>query len=238
MRLLTITLCWLLVACADDKPIAPPLPNDGGSGSGGVGGFIVGGSGGTTDEDSGGVSTDAATDAPTTPPTTFASGECVDRNNLPRLTNQVFLPTDFTITRGFAHWTGTCADPVLEIGLSDGDCPDGDQHELLIQIDADAITEQTIFIPGANQLALERPDLPFRVRYTRPNGASPVGTWGTCRGVAGAINIESLDISRGGRLAATFDFDLAACDGSGASTFAIGGSLDLSLARRLTDVCP
>lgn len=240
MQRLALAACVLMIGCTDDKPAAPALPTDGGSGSGGVGGIIVGGSGGSND-DAGDQPTDAAIDASDAGGTispSFSTGECVDGVDLPTLSNQVFLPSDFVITRGFAHWIGTCNDAVLEIGVSDGDCPDGENHELLIQIDGDAITDQTLFIPGANQLAQERPDQPIRVRYTRPSRLSPSGTWGTCPGVGGALSVESLDIVRDGRLSATFDFSLGACDGSSPATFAIGGTFDLKLARQLSDVCP
>lgn len=243
MRWLALTLCCVAIGCGDDAPSAPPLPPD--AGGGGIGGFVGGGSGGR-DEDAGQLlmdaSTDSSIDATTdagpamTPP--LSRAECSDGIDLPTLVNQVFIPGDLVVSRGFAHWTGSCADPVLEIGLSGGNCLAGDQHELSIQIDADAITNQTIFIPGANQLAVDRPDEAIRVRYTRPSGRSPVGTWGTCRGVAGALNVESLDVSRDGRLAGTFDFNLGTCDGGSTAAFAIGGTFDLRLARRLSDVCP
>lgn len=236
---LTFALGWLAVGCTSERDPAPAIPSvDGGNGGGGVGGPVVGGGHGNED-DAGQEPTDAAADADTTLSSAFAFGECVDDEELPTLTNQVFMPADFVPNRGFAHWTGSCGDATLEIGLSEGRCPNGSGQELIIEIDADALTDGTLFIPGGNQLARERPDLPIRVRYNRPSALFPNGTWGTCQGVFGELIVESLGVARDSRLRADFGLTLAACDtATSPNTLAVTGSFDLILARGLRDLCP
>lgn len=233
--LLLVPLLALHVGCDKDAR-AEPLPLDASYGGGGFGG-VFGGGGRPADEDAGERRDAATSDTPFA--SGFAFGECVQDEGLPTVSNVVFMPADFPVTRGYAHWIGSCSDPVLEIGLSEGRCPNGSGHELTIQIDGDAINDGTLTVPGANQLQQERPDLPIRVRYQRPSSYFPAGTWGTCDGVFGELTVESLDITRDAELKAVFGMTLAACDTfTTTATIAISGSFDLDLERGIRELCP
>jgi len=171
--------------------------------------------------------------------TVFDLNECLDDADLSMVRNVAFMPTDFPVTMGFAHWVGSCGDPALEIGLSTGRCPAGGGHFLTFQIDADAILDGTLFIPGANQVVQERPDRPIVVRYVRPTTLVPFGIWGTCDEVFGELTIESLGLLRGSPQRAEFSMTLAACTADTTTTsISITGSFDIDLARGLDDVCP
>ncbi len=238
MRWFGVLIALSAIGCGNEEPRAQALPPDANAGgTGGVGGFL--GGGGNRDEDGGEAPRDAAADADTPFMSGFALGECVDETDLPSATNQVFMPSDFPVTRGFAHWIGTCGDPVLQIGLSNGNCPNGGGHELVIEIDADAIGDGTLFIPGGNQVSEERPDRPIRIRYVRPTSLTPAGTWGTCAGVFGEIIVEALDVTDDAALRAELGLTLAACNTSTTpTTFALVGSFNLKLERGLSEVCP
>lgn len=236
MRTLTAAffLCVLAVACGDERTAPPPPPP--GGGTGGIGGIPFGGGHHTT-KDAG--TADAGPDAGENLSGVFTLGECVDDTDFSTTSNTLFMPTDLQLTRGYAHWIGSCGDAVLEIGLSDGDCPEGDGHELIFQIDADAITNDTLFIPGGNQLVTERPDVPISVRYVRPSDLTPTGLWGTCTGVSGELLIETLDTTKDTILKADFVMNLANCTTTTLPTaFTVNGSFSLQLARGLNQVCP
>lgn len=228
--------CGLALGCQEDSSRPPPVPIstlDGGGGSP----FFPGG--GRPARRDAGTADASVGDGGDLLSSGFDFNECLDDADLSMVRNAVFMPTDFPITMGFAHWVGSCGDPALEIGLSTGRCPVGDGHILAFQIDADAILDGTLFIPGANQVIQERPDRPIVVRYARPTTLVPSGVWGTCDEVFGEFTIESLGLLRGAPQRAEFSMTLASCTSSTTATsISVTGSFDIDLARGLDDVCP
>ena len=242
LRLRVALLCLALgsaaLGCKKEAPKAPPAPG------GGYTYGAVGSSGAGKDDDAGSEPVDAAIDVDAG----FLASECVSVDPAPflngdsspdGLTTGVSTPSDFVVTRALASWEADCAQPTILIELSEGSCPDGSAHKLQFLIDADAIdsASPTVLV-GLNTLTAEPDDKGIRIRYIRPHSLDPHGTWGTCDGMPGTLElIGDPDTTLGTRLQGRFILDLAACDGTTNEDENVQGSFNVLLRRGRGDVC-
>lgn len=254
MRLLLIlaVLCGaILVSCDDGDDggaggsvsvggTGGPRPADGGviAGIGGVvgGGGRGGSAGASSDEDSGVDESEGVLVA-------------VCRNVMPApregadpdpsmVYNGVATPLDFDVTRTISAWEEGCAAPTLRVTLSDGGCPPGNGHELTFFIPVDGGAEGSSLVIGQNVIREEPAPGYIRVRYTRPTRLSPNGTWGTCEGASGTLDvIGDIQLIRGRRLQANYSLDLTRCDEGRSSVQIIEGQLNVEIPASLSDIC-
>jgi hypothetical protein len=148
-------------------------------------------------------------------------------------------PVDFNITRQVATWRGDCPSPSLVVELSNGICPNGQGHELVFWFPSSSIADGQI-AAGLNEI---NPDAivgdGIRVRYTRPDHYSPVGTYGTCDGASGTISFyDAPDISRAMDLSARYELNLTACDDKLNPAQLVAGYFKVRVRRTLASVCP
>jgi hypothetical protein len=123
-------------------------------------------------------------------------------------------PSDFVVTRQVARWSGSCDNPKLLIKLSEGICPNGNGHELVLTLAKQAFDDGALSI-GENILQTEPDETRVRARYTRPkdvNTSTPERTWGTCKGSTGQLALPDLpNFQRASELSARFIFNLSSC---------------------------
>jgi hypothetical protein len=152
--------------------------------------------------------------------------------------NAIETPSDLEVTRVVSTWEVGCAQPTLRIVLSDGECPDGQGHELVFLLGVEEI-ESGVLAMGQNPLMEEPAVQGLSLRYRRPGRLSPTGQWGTCAGVEGSVDLLGpLRLERGEVLQSRFFMDLTACDGSANGPQAIAGTFEVTLRRGLQDACP
>jgi hypothetical protein len=150
----------------------------------------------------------------------------------------VEAPADFSVTRQGLYWDGTCEQPNLTVQLSDGNCPNGNGHELDITFSLNDIQDGAVH-GGDNDIVADVDARGIKVRYTRPKRLSPTGTWGTCGSVTGIlIFLEAPDITSGSELQAHYQFTLAPCDGTDNANFDVAGEFKVLLRHSLNELCP
>jgi len=154
-------------------------------------------------------------------------------------------PTDFQVTRVVAAWEASCAKPSIRIALSDGACPSGHGHELTFRFAADAIGSGAIHgglntvVPDGDVVADAGPRDNIPIRYVRPSHLEPNGTWGTCAGSSGTLDlVGEVDTKAGTLFQGRFDLQLTACDDSKNVGQDVTGTFSATLRRGLKDVCP
>lgn len=229
MRTGLVVLALLGWACGDDGR-APLTASGGGPHSGPI-----------TPRDSGadddaGAAADAAIGAPISRECERTDVVLIRDDSTPAVTGTA-APSDFRVTRQAATWRGECDDPIVAVELSGGSCPRGDGHELEILLVARAVEDGLIAF-GRTELLPEPDSLGLRVRYVRPDGLEPAGTWGGCAGSGGELNFyDAPDVSRSGRLRAGFSFDLTGCDDPGRLPIRVEGYFDVALRRARSSVC-
>lgn len=250
-----------LNGCTKQQQKAAPAPSSGYPGAIGTGGQPKRDAATQptlNDEDAGG---DAGPNGP-------LRSECIDIapasaaiQDMPmgQLFNHVTSPTDFAVTRVRAFWEPSCAPPTLRIEMSGGSCiTTSNDHALVFRLDAEKIRLGTIH-EGHNPIlgdidagAALLPDAAstglgdggaaglttIPISYTRPQSRSPSGTWGTCSGASGSLEVIGVPSTNAQtRLQATFDLDLTACDNTGSAPQHLAGSFNVVLRRGLSDVC-
>jgi hypothetical protein len=142
-----------------------------------------------------------------------------------------------SVTRSEAAWLEGCVQPILRITLSDGDCPNGEGHELTFFLPADGVENSNLVI-GQN-LIMEETLTSIRVRYARPGRKPPSGVWGTCEDASGFLDIvPPLQLMEGRLVQGNFMLDLTRCDDGTPSTQIVNGSFSAELPAGLGDVCP
>ena len=152
--------------------------------------------------------------------------------------NAIEMPADLAATRIVGTWSGSCDPAAVKVEMSDGDCPDGDGHELIFLLDAASIREGVLGV-GIHDLSADGMGSPIQVRYVRPAKLEPAGEWGTCEGVSGTLSISGEPgVGRLDELQALFEMQLAPCDGSGQAAQTVRGTFHVMLRRALVDVCP
>lgn len=154
------------------------------------------------------------------------------------INNSVQNPLDFSVTRVVIGFAPDCAAPTLTLELSDGRCPDGKDHRLTIEFDADAIAHQDISL-GDVDIAIAHSKGQINVRYERPANLSPSGTFGTCGGESGVITLTEIpSLSRGSVYSGSYQMTLNACAGSVGAPQDLQGTFNAELHSNLTDLCP
>jgi hypothetical protein len=152
--------------------------------------------------------------------------------------NAIAMPADLLATRIVGTWSGSCEPAAIKIEMSDGDCPDGEGHALTFLLDALSIRDGLLGT-GIHDLAPDSTGGPIRIRYVRPTPLESAGTYGTCDGVLGNLNVAGeLGTVRFDRLQARFEMQLAPCDGSGLPLQSVLGTFNVELQRSLSTVCP
>jgi hypothetical protein len=243
--LLALLAGVLLLDCKKDSPSAPLAPGGGYMGASSTGPKRDSGSGASTapDEDAGGSTTlsgsELLIECVNVTPTNFV-GEDTPAG---KFVNAITMPTDFSVSRVLTTWEASCAQPTVRVEMSDGACPMGKGHTLVFRFDASAIAAHTIKI-GLNAIVSDPGSDGIPIRYTRPLGLAPNGTWGTCADAAGPQPDGTLDLigvvdtKKGTTLEGRFDLDLGPCDGSAEPKQMVSGTFSALLRRGLTDVCP
>jgi hypothetical protein len=245
-------LCLLgLVAsgCKDEERSTAAYPPSVGSGrdGGGFSGHGGGGGGVIPRPDSG---NDEDEDAGIDPTTMDLALECDDFLPIPPGSvdpmpgvyfNLAENPTDFVVTRSVVAWGSSCVQPTIRITLSDGNCPDGDGHELTITIPADGIESGSVLL-GQNPVMGEPGSNNISVRYTRPESLDlePYGQWGSCAGASGMVELRGTELATDDNspFYGLFQLDLARCDDGEASVQQLVGEFGVELPEGLLDVCP
>jgi hypothetical protein len=203
----------------DDEDAGPQDDEDGGAGTGGNAG-----TGGTGGSDMG----SRCRDVDPVPPGTDPDPGMVD--------NVVTLPDDLAVTRASAAWEDGCIQPSLRVTISDGNCPDGDGHQVTFFLPAN---EDNPLLIGQNLVTAEPSASNIRVRYTRPTNSEPSGVWGTCSGANGTLDIiGELEFIAGREVQGSFILDLTRCDGGEDSVQQMTGSFRVEIPASLSDVCP
>jgi hypothetical protein len=234
MRITLLILAVVLSACGDDEPKAPITPGGG-----------PGQEFGETHKDGGGTVDD--TDAGSTPDAGMGEGpmpfECVridpvmfSSDEVPTVTATT-TPADFAITRQVGTWTGDCPSPSIVVELSNGNCPNGQGHELEFWFPANGIEDGNVSL-GLNILD---PDAlnGIRIRYTRPERYTAAGVYGDCGGATGTLVFyDPPDVTRAMNLRAKYDLMLPPCDGKPNPVQAVSGYFDVRIRRALPMVCP
>jgi len=230
--LVVLVLARLLTACGDDE--RAPL-----SASGGDSHEVPvrwPDAAQDSDEDAG-TAADAATDQPMIHECKKIEAVSFRDDGTPAVTS-VAEPLDFKVTRQAATWRGDCAvDKALVVELSDGSCPNGRGHELEIMFSTAAIEDGQIAL-GNNPLYPELDGLGLRVRYVRPDGLAPSGTWGSCAGASGYLDLyEAPDVSTPMNLRGKYRFELTSCDDTRNGPIVVLGYFDVYVRRSLEVVC-
>lgn len=215
-----------LAACRDDDARPPIGP--------GSGPRLPAASGGPT-----GGSPSADDDAGTPPDDTpfDDATECmvIASGSLDRTLSS---PVDFAPRYATATWGADCTDPTLVLSFAEDDCADGTDasgQQLRIEIRADAVDD--LLLPGQNPVS----DLllsALRIRYRRPARELPSGTWGTCPGVAGQVEVVRLDPNTTGTITLGLSMELADCTGMFAAPQVLEGDLSVFLQRDRATACP
>jgi hypothetical protein len=242
--LLALAAGVLLVDCKKDSPSAPLAPGGSYMGPTSTGQKRDSGSASTApDEDAGGAATLSGSalliECVNVTPTNFVGEDTAPG----KFINAITMPTDFAVSRVLTTWEESCAQPTVRVEMSDGACPKGKGHALVFRFDAGAIAAHTIKI-GLNSIVSDPGSDGIPIRYTRPLGLDPSGTWGTCSDAAGPqIDgtldlIGTVDTKRGTTLEGRFDLDLGPCDGSAEPKQMVSGTFSALLRRGLKDVCP
>lgn len=228
-----LVLALALTACDDDER-APLASSGGGSHSVPVPRRDAAQE---SDEDAG-MAADASTDGPLAYECERIDAVSFRDDGTPAVTG-IAQPVDFKVTRQAATWRGDCEiDKTLAIELSDGSCPNGKGHELEILLSAFAIEDGQIAL-GSNLLNAEPDGRGLRVRYVRPEGMEPAGTWGSCAGSSGNIDFyEAPDVATPMELRARYRFELTSCDDTRNGPITVLGYFDLRVRRSLATVCP
>lgn len=232
-------MLWL-GACSDDSGSDAPLAPGGGTSTTRSGGSTppADAGGGTDDEDAG------SDDGPVDP---VIARECMAVDpvdfmgeDMPldgSFYNTVTLPDDFTVTRVETTWGEDCATPTIRLLMSTGRCSQPGDHVLEIAMEADAIDRRDLVV-GQNVVQPAPADRGLQVRYTRPSGRSPSGTWGNCEGADGSVDFIALGTDARDDLQAQFQFLLTPCDDETAGTQSVQGTFDVVLRRGVDDACP
>lgn len=92
----------------------------------------------------------------------------------------VSLPNDMDAERVLVTWEGTCEEPVLRIELSEGRCPSGTGHAVVLRLDANRIVDGSI-AAGLTILEPESAGQGISLRYLRSRRDPPAGEWGNCK---------------------------------------------------------
>jgi hypothetical protein len=228
--------------CKDEQSHAPPPRSSGGGAVGSVG---TGGSrpppvDDDEDED-GGAAGIGGGDSGMLP------AECqnvpvvqVPADELPPGTEaSTTAPADFEVSRLVGSWQGGCEGPVFMVEMSEGDCPNGQDHALSFAINAASLVDGSLRL-GLNTLGPEPNDVGIRIRYVRPEALTPNGEWGSCAGAAGMFDVvgEAPSSEAGSTLHIRFSLDLTACDGSDSALQTVTGTFLVMVRRSFTDVCP
>jgi hypothetical protein len=225
-----MALAW---ACASSESKAPP--------AGGGGGTVLSGrtpspsnnddAGADPDDDAGSSGITVGLRCDNIEPATGA----VDPDP-GTLENEVTAPGDFTVTRLQTRWL--CDPDEIEITLSDGRCPNGRGHELVLTIDAAALEDGAV-VGGQNVLMPEPDQLGLRLRYTRPFPAIPQGEWGTCAGASGTVDFLQEPETRAlSTIQARVVADLTACDESGAPPTSMAATIQALVPTARETACP
>ena len=238
-----LALCVLALgatssSCSGGSDRAPYGPSDGRNGVV----VVAGGSDASKpgDDDDGG---EAAADAGEDAGTSFYSCERIPgvrgtgAEDMPQVTLTT-EPADFIVVRQALRWNSDCQKPTLTIELSDGICPAGFGHQLEITLSANAIEDGMIRL-GENRIAGEADSPEIKVRYTRPTGLKPTGTWGTCDGAQGMLFFsEAPELTALSKLEASYQFMLTPCDDSTTDTMNVFGIVNIQQRYALSEVCP
>jgi hypothetical protein len=232
MRISLLLLAVVLSACSDDEAKAPITPGGGSS-------HMVGedrpDSGSNVDDMDAGSTPDAG-DGPMPFECTRIDPVVFNTDEVPTATSTA-SPDDFKVTRQVARFTGSCPNPSLVVELSNGICPNGQGHELVFSFPVNSIADGAIGF-GPNEITADTVGA-IRVRYTRPARFRPEGEFGNCEGGNGRLTFyDSPDISRPMNLRATYDMNLAPCDGESNPPQHLWGYFDVRVRRDLGDVCP
>jgi hypothetical protein len=235
-------VCGLL-ACNDERdrpPLAngsagPPVAVDMTRGDGGVGHGSHDDGGEPRDDDAGTAIPSTQRECREVDPAPF-SGEDPSTG---RFFNAVDEPVDLSVTRTLATWGLACERPTIRIALSDGECPDGDGHELTFFLDYFAI-ENDLIARGANPIQPESEARDIRVRYVRPGWLEPTGEWGNCGpDPSGSVIFKDrIETDAFDWIQAQFQLQLTACDGSDNPNQQLNGSFDVQLRRGVDQACP
>lgn len=152
--------------------------------------------------------------------------------------NSVQNPADFSVTRVAVGFSPNCLTPTVVLEMSDGRCPDGQNHRLTIEIDAAAIALQQVSL-GEVDLATAHSQGQINVRYERPSGLTPAGVFGTCGGESGVITLSNLpELRRGAIYAGSYQMTLNACAGFEGAPQDVQGTFNAEVAADLSDLCP
>jgi hypothetical protein len=236
---LSLVLCAFAAGCSKKTALPPAAPGGGGSSTTSTGGGSHPRADAAAmppgDEDGG-----RAAAAPVLP------NECLNVPASPAgvdlltsdLVNAIGAPSDFAATRLVAAWEASCAKPTIRIAMSDGACPSGHGHELSFSLAAAALDAGTIH-GGLNTIVADPSPDQIAIRYARPNHLDPNGTWGTCNGASGTLDLlGELATKAGTVFQGRFDLLLTACDGSTNGPESVSGTFNASLRRGVKDVCP
>jgi hypothetical protein len=235
MRISLLLLAVVLSACGDDESKVPLSPGGGPSHSVGE---TRPDSGGNVDDMDAGSTPDGGGDGPMPFECERIDAVMSASDEVPAVTS-ITTPLDFHVTRQVATWSGDCPSPSLVIKLSNGICPDGQGHELVFWFPASSIADGKIGL-GLNPIDPDSISLDgIRVRYTRPNRYSPIGTYGTCDGSFGMISFyDAPDITRAMNLRASYELNLTACDDKRNPAQMVAGYFDVRVRRDFESVCP
>jgi hypothetical protein len=234
MRISLLLLAVVLSACGDEPSKVPLSPGGGGSNT------VIESrpDGGANVDDLDAGSTPDAGDGPMPFECTRIDPVMIASDELPNVTATT-TPLDFKVTRQVATWRGDCPSPSLVIELSNGICPNGQGHELVFWFPVSSIADGKIGL-GLNEIDPDSiSEGGIRVRYTRPDHYSPVGTYGTCDGSSGTISFFDVpDVSRPMNMRATYELNLTSCDDKSNPTQVVAGYFDVRVRRDLATVCP
>lgn len=149
------------------------------------------------------------------------------------------LPADFVISRQAQFWTGTCENPLLTLQFSDGACPHGFGHELSIRFALNALADGQIRL-GINEIYAGEDALGIAVSYVRPLPLIPRGRWGSCLAASGQlVFLEAPELTRGAVFQGRYDLELSACDETTATaTQTVVGAFAVPLDYGLNELCP
>ena len=157
--------------------------------------------------------------------------------------NSISAPADLGVTRVKLTWEADCTNPVFRLELSDGECPNGSGHALVFRFPIRGIESgsiragQNTISPttGGGEATVDGID----IRYVRPTRLSPSGTWGTCAGANGTVDIVGeLSPNLFGTLQGRFDLELTDCTDKNLPLQAVMGTFSGTFRRILNNVCP
>jgi hypothetical protein len=147
-------------------------------------------------------------------------------------------PADFALTRQQELWSTACTNPRLTLEFSDGYCPNGRGHSLSFSFGYRELVDGTLH-SGNNAVRSEAESPELVVRYQRPAGLTPSGTWGTCEGASGTLIFYGEPTPMvGASMQARFALTLTPCDGSGAAPQIVEGAFNLVLVSSINKACP